>query len=397
MSRKLQRSWIDEYIQLIADSTESPTKYHWWCAVTAIAAALKRHVWIDRVNYKLYPNLYTVLVGRPGLGKGAAMMPMLKLLKESGAVHTLSDRITMEFVLERLSKGFPATTHGVVGVKLGTEANALIVSSELSVFITASQFSITALSDLWDSKEGTYGYGTRGKGEHNIESPCVSLLGGSAQEWLVKSIPSDAVGGGFTRRVNFVLATKKDRKIAWPARNGFQSYDNLVDDLREMGMLRGEVVFNHGARQVFEDYYNSCEPDEFDDEASAVYKTSKWANAAKIAIALSVARGDSLEITRDDFQQAIDKCNEVAKDIPMVFRAVGESDLVAAGDKVLRFIEAKGYASRSEIIRANWRHVSSDDLDKILATFREGRYIDERQQGNKTLYFATSTLGGITP
>lgn len=394
MPRALKRDWITEYIEDISPATESPTKFHWWAAATAISACLKRSVWIDRIKWRLYPNLYTVLVGRPGLGKGAAMNPAINLIKEAGTSNILSDRITMEYVLEKLSKGFPkihpGSNNGQQTLKLGTEASALLVSTELSVFITASQFSITALSDLWDSKEGIYQYGTRGKGEFNINSPCVALLGGSAQEWLVKSVPGDAVGGGFTRRVNFVFAGKKDKKVAWP-RGSNSATPFLVEDLRYIAMLRGEYGFTDGARRLFERYYNSCEPDEFDDEATAVYKTSKWANASKLAMCLSAARGDSMTINELDLQMSINKIEEVAKDLKVIFRAVGESSLASASDKVIRFLEVRGYASRGEILACNWRNFTSNELDVILATFRESGMIGERTVGAKTLYYWKET------
>jgi len=315
------------------------------------------------------------------------MNPAIALMKEAGTVNILSDRVTMEYVLQKLSQGFPKMHTGPAqSLRLGTDASALIVSTELSVFITASQFSITALSDLWDSKEGVYQYGTRGKGEFNINSPCISLLGGSAQEWLVKSVPADAVGGGFTRRVNFVLATKKDKKVPWPIR-GSGSTADLIEDLRGMSLLRGEFTFTPGSKRLFERYYNSCEPNEFDDEASAVYKTSKWANAAKLAEIISIARGDTLIINELDLQMAINKVEEVAEDLKIVFRAVGESSLASASEKVLKFIEIRGYASRSDILSVNWHHMTSNDLDVIIATFREAGTLGERVVGNKTLYY----------
>src|SRR5260370_25216813 len=107
--RKLKSNWIDNYIQWVAGASESPIDYHWWSAATVIAASMKRHCWIDRGTYKLYPNLFTVLVGRPGLGKGAAVNPAMSILKEANTTAVLSDRVTIEYVLEKLSKGFPAT------------------------------------------------------------------------------------------------------------------------------------------------------------------------------------------------------------------------------------------------------------------------------------------------
>lgn len=340
-------------------------------------------------------------MGRPGLGKGAAINPMIALLKEAGTSHILSDRITMEYALEKLSKGFPKTIATQIpgsplqSIKIGTEASCLMVSTELSVFITASQFAITCLSDLWDCKEGIYQYGTRGKGEWNLNNPFVSLIGASAQDWLVKSVPADAVGGGFTRRVNFVFSSKKDRKVAWPQKNGSGSTQGLVNDLKAMSLLKGEITFAPNARSIFETYYYSCEANDFDDEATAVYKTSKWANASKLAMCIAVARDDSLVISKQDFELAIEKTEEVAEDLKIVFRAVGESPLVTATARVLTFIETKGYASRQEILAINWKHISDMDLDRIIATLREANVIEERSVGKRTLYFVVKSASPI--
>ncbi len=321
------------------------------------------------------------------------MNPAISLLKKAGTANILSDRVTMEYVLEKLSKGFPkiatspnGASPGQQTIKIGVESAALLVSTELSVFITASQFSITCLSDLWDSKEGIYQYGTRGKGEWNINEPIVSLLGGSAQNWLVKSVPADAVGGGFTRRVNFILATKKDRQPD-PLKRPLVDKDDLVEDLRYMSTIRGQFTLTPGALRLLKVYHDSCDPNDFDDEASAVYKTSKWANAGKLAEIISMSRSDSLIINELDLQMAIDKVEDVAKDLKIVFRAVGESDLASASDRVIRFLETRGFASRGEILQFNWRNFTSNELDVILATFRESGMIGEKQVGTKTLYY----------
>ena|SRR5271156_487862 len=399
MTRRLKRSWLESYLHWIADATESPTRFHFWSAASVIGASLKRGVWVERKTFKIYPNMYTVLVGRPGVGKGAAIKPALSLLKEAGTANMLSDRITMEYVLEKLSKGFPSTSVNPLtnNLKIGMDASVLIVSDELSVFITASQFSITALTNLWDAGDGVYGYGTRGKGEFNITSPCVSLLGGSAPEWLCKSIPSDAVGGGFTRRVNFVLANKKDKKIAWPSMNGLKTRTDLIEDLREISQLKGEYTIAQNARQSFEDIYNACEPNEFDDEATAGYKISRWANALKLAMVISASRGDDLLISREDWATAVQKTEEVTNDMGIVFRAVGEATLTSAIDKVMRFIELKGYAKRQEVLKANWRHVTSEDLDRIIVTMREAGILGERVVGGQIEYFDARKVVPINP
>lgn len=57
-----------------------------------------------------------------------------------------------------------------------------------------------------------------------------------------------------------------------------------------------------------------------------------------------------------------------------------------ASEHVIKFMETKGFVSRNEILRHNWRHFTSNELDVIIATFREAGLIYERQVGNHTLY-----------
>ena len=328
-----------------------------------------------------------MLVGRPGLGKGAALNPAASILKEANTTNLLSDRVTIEYVLEKLSKGFPSQqVQPGGGVAFGMDACTCIFSPELSIFITASQHTLPILADLWDSREGEFSYGTRHKGDYKIKNSCVAMLAGSTQEWLISSIPTNAVGGGFTRRVNFVFGKDRAKAIPWPLMNGTDVRTRLVNDLRHISVLHGEFKFSSSAKDIFDEYYSNIQIDEFDDEATTAYKTTRWAHATKLAMCISAAERDDLLITDRIFLDSINRVNEVIDCIGMVFRAVGESDLVEAADRVLRFLENKGFATKSDILRANWRHISATDLDAVLQTFLQGGFIVERQQGNKIIY-----------
>lgn len=344
-------------------------------------------MWVDRASYKLYPNIYTVLVGHAGIGKGAAINPVVNLLKEAGTANIISDRVTIEYCLEKLSKGFPsaqATATG--GVAFGTDSSALMAAPELQVFATASQHTLAILTDLWDSREHPFDYGTKTQGKFIINKPSVSLLGGSTTAWLVESIPLSAIGGGFTRRVNFVYAKDPENEIPWPTKNGNKNYDDLVEDLRTIAQIRGEIKLAPDARKLFEQIYHNSKAGEYDGEALAAYKVSSWAHTLKLGMVLSVGRSDDRIITAGDLQVAYNAVLEVQKTVDLVFRSVGDSDLVSATDRVLRFIETKGYASRQDILRANWRHISHNDLDIVLATLMQSGLLKETTQGHKILY-----------
>ena len=330
-------------------------------------------------------------------------------MAEAKVSNTLSGRITIEYVLERLSVGWPQPMLGGP-MKIGNESACMIFSTELSVFLSASPNTLPILCDIWDFDEGDFEYGTRHKGEFRIKNPCISLLGGSTQEWLISSIPSSAVGGGFTRRVNFVVANDREKLLPWPVvQNHSAVRDNLVLDLQAISKLRGEFSFANDVRPLFESCYaKDSNPTEYDDEATTSYKTSLWAQVVKLAMCMSASRGDDLIITKEDFRKSYDAVMTVANNVPRVFRGVGESEFAVVTDKLLRFLEAKGFANKQEITKAMWRDATSEELDKILATLLEGGIIYDYQQGRNTMFAvkASHTVGqpttsrkikGVTP
>lgn len=398
MPRRLP-NWIAAYTAYITPASESPICYNFWSAATAVSAALKRNVFVGRGSYKLYPNLYTILVGRPGIGKGSAINPVVSIINEAKICNILSDRVTIEYVLERMAQGWSAIHRfGSGGMTMGTDHSAILISPEISVFISASQNTLPILADLWDAREGEFVYGTRHKGEFRIKDPCVCLLGGSTQEWLISSVPANAVGGGFTRRVNFVVANDREKLLPWPTlSNHNQVRDNLITDITEISRLSGEMKFDAKCVPLFEKCYIESSPKEYDDEATTSYRTSMWAQVTKLAMCMSASRGEDLIIREKDFMLAYDAVKTVTENVPRVFRAVGESDLTVAADKVLKFLESKGFASRQEIMKHLWRDVTSEDLDKILATFKEGTIIYDYVQGKRTLYAPVEKLKKGTP
>lgn len=272
-------------------------------------------------------------------------------------------------------------------VQFVQDSSCILTAPELQVFASASQRTLPILAALWDGEE-SFDYGTKTQGKFVVRNPCVSLLGGSTTEWLVQSIPASAIGGGFTRRVNFVYAKDPLAKIAFPVRNGANThFQALVEDLRQIATLQGEVkLADKSAEAEYEKYYNSCLASEFDSESVAAYRTTKAHHATKVAIALCAGEDDSLLLRKHHLERAIDAVDSVEASLENVFRSVGDSDLVAATDRVLRFIENKGYASRADVLRANWRHVSSSDLDIIITTLSQSGIIAEVTRGHKILY-----------
>lgn len=397
-------------------SSDSPKIYHRWSAASAIAATLKRNVWVIMPlgGWKLYPTTYTLLVGRPGLGKGLAMNEAMDVVKEANVVNVISGKLTMPYVLDLLHKGFqPSLSPGVSGnitINANVDHSAFMYSSELSVFMNAYKDTIETLTDLWDTLDKPFMTGSRQWAGKVIPSPSLNLLGGSAPEWLAKAIPADAVGGGFTRRVNFVYANKKEIPLQRNGTNYQQVRDHLVRDLREIANLRGVFTFGPGFEPLFEAYYNAAEPDEFADAASSGYITSKPAHAMKLAMVNSVARADDLVITQDDWKRAVDMVEEAEDGMRRVFRAIGTSSFVVASDRILRYLEWKAanptpthQATRQELMKILWQDINgTGELDMVTQMLEEAGYIRIHTAGRHVVYEVVQNSNpkkakGVTP
>jgi len=385
-----------------AKASDAPRIYHKWSAATIIAAALKRNVWVIMPlgGWKLHPTTYTLLVGRPGLGKGLAMNEAIDVLKESNVANIISGKLTMPYVLDLLHKGFqPALAPGASGsvtINTNVDHTAFMHSSELSVFMNAYKDTIETLTDLWDTAD-VFMTGSRQWAGKVIQRPSLNLLGGSAPEWLAKSIPADAVGGGFTRRVNFIYANAKESPTPVNGFNLNAARGNLVQSLRDIGNLRGAFTFHPRVLPLFETYYKAAEPKEFDDAASSGYITSKPAHAMKLAMIHSAAKRDSMEIIEDDWLSATAMVEEAQDGMQRIFRAIGTSNFVIASDMILRYLEYKQnhpspthQATRSELMKILWQDLNSTaELDMIMEMLETAGMIKQYQAGRHIVYEST--------
>lgn len=345
--------------------------------------------------------MYVILVGHTGLGKGRAINPAVGLLRESGCANILSDKLTIQYILEKISdRGqqqaqinmtqTPGGPGGTLSITL--DSSCFISAAEIEDLFTTGPDPTPPLKELWECKDGPFEYGTRGKGLVKIAKPCPTMLGGCTPSQIAQIFPTKMVGGGFVRRCNFVYAADKSRQIPWPVeRNGNDpTRDALINDLRHIAQLRGRFAFDPIARQLFERYYVSTNCDEFQDEATASYETSRPFHALKLAMSLTLARNDDLVINFVDMQLAINMVNQCCEDLKKVFRAVGDSEMAVVIDKVLRFIEMRNkqsYVTRQDILAALWRDVgSSQQLDVLLATLEAAGAIKTENRSGITIY-----------
>lgn len=380
MPRKLQ-NWILSYAKGIDEFTEAPTAYCIWSAISVVGAVMKKNVWRKRGVYTIYPNQYIVLTGPPGIGKGEAIHPVYNIAKELKLLNIISDRITAPKIIDRMAQGFtngipkiPTSTNGVISLQ--KDSSAVLFSTELQSLLTSSDWMLQFLCDAWDKNE--YEYDTKNSGTSTITGMCTSIIGACVPEYIRK-LNKDAVAainGGFTARSVFVYAEHPSKRLPDPpaienSTKGKQLLADLKLDLQQIAQLQGEMLLTIEAQLTWNKFYNGIRIEDNDSDVVMHFKRRMPVHVLKLSMIFSASYSDSMVIAKEDMQNAIKCLSDVLANLDKAFRGVGESELAESSAKVQGFIERKGITSRSEILSNMHRHVTSENLDRILILFEQ--------------------------
>ena len=85
------------------------------------------------------------------------------------------------------------------------------------------------------------------------------MAGGTAPEWIQSMLPREAIGGGYTARVIFVVEEWK-KKISPDHTLTDRENDllkMLTSDLNRISLLSGSFVFGPAAKKAYIDWYTS--------------------------------------------------------------------------------------------------------------------------------------------
>lgn len=396
MARKLAENWILSYAKGYAPYTESPSQFMIWAAISAVGAVLKNKVYFKHGTFTIYPNQYIILTADPGIGKGSAIHPVYKIVKELGLANIMSDRITAPRIIERLSTGFPSQILPVNGqITLQKDSTATIFSTELQTLLSSSDWMLSFLCDMWD--RGEFFYDTKTQGSSNVVGGlCVSLIGACVPNYIRK-INKDimaTINGGFTARALFVFADDVSQRIALPSdieatQKGKTLIQNLKDDLAEIANLKGQVKFDTEAELLFIKTYNGIRILDDDSDVVRHFKRRMHVHIIKLALIFSASHRDDLIINKIDLINAITCIMDLLRNLDRAFRGVGESDLAEATAKVQDFIDKKGAVTYKEILTSLHRHVTPENLARIMEVMYAIDYCTEKQIGNRKMIVKT--------
>ena len=397
----------------LAENQEAADFSYLWAGLSCIAAQLARNVYIPFGNGKIYPNLYVMFVGDPGKRKSTAIKDLKKRIKAAGYQNICGDKVTMQkYLLDLAGVGEGSIedsniTEFNLGITLGANdyVESYINQDEFSDFIGINNYPfISLLGNFWDIDE-PYVYRTKNGQSIEIPSPIVNILGATTPSQFNTIFPPAISEQGFLSRLIIVNIPESKRKIARPLPSDANVIEKVVDGLKAVRKLSGELVMSDAVWAKLEEIYLSWKPVE--DTRFAHYSTRRHTQLLKLCI-LSTCSRYTIEMSVDDVVFANTLLSFTEHFMPQALGQFGKNKDGDVNSKVISYLRSSFPTAKSlqDIIIPISTETDVLSLQKILTNLvvaekvvatSNGKYLPKlpSYKDIKTSHVDWSMLGSI--
>ena len=386
--------WLDK-LQSMTEELEAPQSYFFWSGLATISAIVKDRVFLNRGKaFNLYPNIYVLLHGDSGLRKGLPTSTARKIADNVGNTRVMWGRTSIQALITELG-----TVRSQPGGKNIMDSAGFAISSEFSSSIINDPMAIKILTELYDRsyQEGKWTNRLKTTGNETLKSPTLTILGGTNDEQLADVITKRDIYGGFIgrtflireREVNTLNSLMFEPKIALDT-------DALSEYPIKLANINGEFEMKKELRKEVDTWYKNYMRDSSIIDNTGT-KMRMLDSILKVSMLLSLCRDTTLEIDREDYLLAKEKCLPLIYSARRTTMAEGESPLREQKKKVIEcMLKAKEFkADREDVLARNYAHFDTHELNRIIETFTEGKLVEVVNEAGKTYFQATEKLISI--
>lgn len=380
-------NWLEAYIRYTSP-LEAPTVFHYWTGISTLAGALRRKVWFDQKFFIWSPNFYIVLVAPPGVAAKSSTANIGKrLLRQVKGIHFGPNALTWQALVKDL--GAAQELYRMTDEDALLDAEFLemscvtVVADELGSLLNPNDREmVDILTDLWDSRLDSWRKATATMGNDEITNPWVNIIACVTPAWLTGHIPRHMLDAGFFSRIVFVHADQKRHPEAYPgdrpvAHDHNELEKHLVEDLCEIGELRGRFTLTPGAREYGIKWYadHTRRVNENDPKLVRLgtYVSRRQTHLHKIAMVLSAAKKSNLTITEEDLRDADKHLAEVERYMHHVYSLAGSEKNIANTNELLAVVRREKHIRRDlcfrEVcMRMGWSEFNEAATDAMMAS-----------------------------
>jgi len=330
--------FLPNYREYVSGTEAHPT-YHMFSALVALSSIVSRRVWIDMGHFKVFPNLYVVLVGPAGNRKTSAMTPAKNLMRE------LKIPFSAECVTkEKLVLDVKDTEQVIANMPTEHEDQKMfspmtVMVTELSEFLGGGGLGmVNFLTTIYD--QDFYDIRTKNKGDTVITGPYLTLLACTTPDWITTYLKQDVISGGFSRRAIFVYETGKAGRIAFPTVTPAMAdaWIRLKAYSRQVQQLCGPLTWDPAAKKFFEDWYMKLKMP--NDPTTTGYFETKHMQLLKVATLLSISESTDMILTTEHLKTGLEFLQLIENNLSRVFAGIGRNELNSVAAKIMNIIDS---------------------------------------------------------
>lgn len=370
--RKLP-SWIGSF----EDATEhlhAPLLFRRWAGICTLAGVLERKTWVQARGSKLYPNLYTIFVAPPGIGKSLTLSLVEIFWRNLTGLHVAPTSLTKAALIDALAgAGRQIVRPGLVPPFV--EFNSLlVVASELGVLLPAYENDfMNTLTNIYDGYQ--YEERRRSKDIHlTIEHPQINLVGATTPSYLNTFMPMGAWDQGFISRTLLIFSGELIRGDLFDVREGDNNMlSALQADLKSISTYFGEFDIDDETRTALNNWHRLGGPPVPEHPKLAHYCTRRTAHLLKLCMVAAVSTGSDLLITIEHYRTALAWLLEAEEAMPDIFRAMKGGGDASAMDEAWHFLfqiyaKSKKPVNEAMLYQFLRERVPSYAIEKIIDT-----------------------------
>jgi hypothetical protein len=357
-------SWIDSFVDFTAD-LESPLIFRKWAAIATIGATLEQKVWAYTTD-RIYPNMYTFLVGHPGVGKSRTIAAARRLCEAIDGFPIGPQSVSKASLVDALKRSKRSVTNVAQGIS--EEYNSLTLFCD-DWQVTMSEWSrelVAGLTTFYDVDLASYSEMKRSKEiDIKIKAPQLNILAGSTPSQLMTTMPEGSWEQGFTSRVIFVFSDERHINETAFGRKEKDTKD-LVHDLHVISSLWGQLGNSEDFIQRVDTWRKAGMPPVPNHPRLLHYNSRRFVHLLKLCIVACVDRGQKLIITSDDSERALKWLIEAEYFMPNLFQAGAGNADAKAMEEILHFLKINGQAGEGEILRFAINFIPAMSVARVL-------------------------------
>lgn len=421
------------------DPLPSPENYIHWAWRFLVCASLQRRVWLPPTHHPCFPNIYCILVGKPGLGKGLVITKVLDLLKfwkledarkilngdltqeqrnvilacietnlkeanesEHGfknkkiippkhlLIPMAPDATTYEALIKSVAESFRRIPYDKYDSNGQKEANpgvyghsslAFGLPELASLLRKRTDDTVNYMLGLYDCPDD-YEYDTKTQGKDRVRRGCLNLFAGTTPNFMQQVFNEKLIDQGFGSRTFFIYA-ERDRRVQYfipeltPEQAGYRT--DLLEHIFKLSQLYGECKLEDGVKEYLEEWWKET-GSKYQNKSPKLegYYGRKKVHVMKIAMAEHFSESTEMTIPLARFKDAIDVCDEEESRMQFAIVLEGANPIAPICREIIKQLTFATEGKMFIDLHMNTIHMATkDQLIEAMAFLQETKQITE--------------------